>query len=77
MVMVWQTVDMVCKQHMAMLHYNTKLLHGGWKPITRVRMLCRIICREIYYCGWVASAFEFGAGCGQMLVDIPISCGLG
>jgi hypothetical protein len=40
---------MVCKKHVPMLQYDTKLLHGGWKPITRVRMLSRIMCRMIYY----------------------------
>jgi len=29
MVVVWQTVGMVCKQHVTMMHYNIKLLHGG------------------------------------------------
>lgn len=67
---------MVFKKYVAMLHCNTKLLHGGWKPISRVGMLCRIKCRVIYYCGWVASACEIGAECGRMLVDIPVSCGL-
>jgi len=45
------------------------------KPIIRVRMLCKIMCRMIYYCGWEASAFEFGAGCGKMLIDIPLAVG--
>jgi len=34
---------MVCRKHVPMMHYCTKLLYNGWKPATSVKMLLRII----------------------------------
>jgi hypothetical protein len=34
---------LVCRKHVPMIHYRTKLLHNGWKPATWVTMLLRII----------------------------------
>ena len=37
------STGMVCRKHVPMMHYCTKLLHNGWKPATSVKMLLRII----------------------------------
>lgn len=38
-----EPTGMVCRRHVPMTYYHTKLLHNGWKSATWVKMPMRII----------------------------------
>jgi ABC-type antimicrobial peptide transport system ATPase subunit len=61
----------VCGKCMATLCY-TELLHSGWKPFVRIRMLLVIISMVTTHKDLL---FQVIAGSERILDDMPVGCG--